>query len=155
MNRKVLLVEDDPSIRKAVAFILEGNHHHVMTASNVKDGLVLAPQADVILLDMKLGRESGDDFLAALRSQGYYTPVIVLSGIYSREIAENRLGKFKIVDFIQKPFKAQELLEKVTSAEKMAGTMESTCEAADRFSAVTDSLRILAGKSITEIGRRP
>lgn len=155
MNKKVLVVEDDPSIRKAVGFILEGNHHHVLTASNVRDGLLLAPEADVILLDMKLGGESGDDFLAALRSQGHYTPVIVLSGVYTREVAEDRLGKYKIVDFIEKPFKAKDLLEKVRLAEKMAGTMESACEAADRFSAATDSLRILAGKSITEIGKRP
>lgn len=153
VNKKVLVVEDDASIQKAVAFILEGNHHQVMPASNVEDALLLAPEADVILLDMKLGRETGDQFLETLRKMGFYTPVIVISGVYPRETAEERLGKYKIVDFIGKPFKAKELLDKVASAEKFCGTVESTCEAADRFSAAATSLRILAGKSITEIGK--
>lgn len=153
MNKKVLVVEDDASIQKAISVILEGNHRHVMPASNVQGALLLAPEADVILLDMKLGRETGDEFLESLRKMGFYTPVIVISGIYSRETVEERLGKYKIVDFIGKPFKAKELLDKVTSAEKLSGALESTCEAADRFSAAATSLRILAGKSITEIGK--
>lgn len=154
MNRKVLVVEDDPAVRKAVSFILEGNRHLVMTAANVRDAMLLAPEADVILLDLKLGSESGDQFLQEFRSQGFYTPVIVLSGVFPRSDAEARLKKYKIVDFIEKPFKAKDLLEKVESAEKVAGTMESTCEAADRFVAATENLRLLAGKSITEIGHR-
>lgn len=154
MNKKVLVVEDDPAIRKAVEFILEGNGHRVMAAGNVRDGMLLAPDADVILLDLKLGGESGDQFLEQLRAAGHYTPVIVMSAVYPRVEAETRLKKFKIIDFIEKPFKAKDLIAKVQTSERVAGTIESTCEAADRFSAATDSLRILAGKSITEIGHR-
>lgn len=154
MNKRVLVVEDDAAVRKAVSFILEGRHHHVMPASNVEEGLILAADADVILLDMKLGNDSGERFLQLLRKAGNYTPVIVISGVYSREKVEERLREYKIVDYIAKPFRPKELLEKVQKAEQLTHTLESACEAADRFSAVTDTLRKLAGKSITEIGKQ-
>ncbi len=154
MDKKVLVVEDDAAVKKAVAFILEGHHHHVMPASGVEEALLLAPQADVILLDMKLGNDSGETFLQRLREAGNYTPVIVVSGVWSREAVERKLHEYKIVDFIAKPFRPKELLEKVQKAEQLSHTLESACEAADQFSAVTETLRLLAGKSITEIGRQ-
>lgn len=153
MNKNVLVVEDDPAIQKAVAFILEGNHHTVMGASTVEEGLAAAAHADVIVLDLKLGAENGEDFLQKLRRRGSYIPVIVMSGVYAKAPTEARLKKYKIVDFIEKPFKAKDLLDKVGSAERMADSMSSTCEAIDRVKAATECLRILSGKSITEIGQ--
>lgn len=155
MSRKVLIVEDEPPIRSAIRYVLEKNGHQVTEASNVREALSLASDCDIILLDLKLGSESGDQFLKELRNRGLYTPVIAISGVYSRAEVEARLAKFKIIDFIEKPFKQKELIEKVESAARVAGTMESTCEAADRVVAATQSLRLLAGKSITELGGRP
>lgn len=153
MRKKVLVVEDNEDDRNAVLRVLDADHD-VMLASTVREGLELAPIADVILLDMKLGPGTGDQFLKALRTWGFYTPVIVISGLYPRHIAEERLGQYKIVDFIGKPFEAKDLLGKVLKAEQLSGALESTCEAVDRFSAAADSLRMVAGKSITELGRK-
>lgn len=153
MKKKVLVVEDNEDDRNAALRVLDA-HYDVMLASTVREGLELAPISDIVLLDMKLGVGTGDQFLQTLRSWGFYTPVIVISGLYPRKVAEERLGKYKIVDFIEKPFRAEDLLAKITSAEKLSGTLESTCEALDRFSAATDSLRMVAGKSITELGTR-
>ena len=153
MNKKVLVVEDNKDDREAAVRVLEA-YYDVMQAGTVRGGLELAPIADVILLDMKLGPDTGDQFLKMLREWGFYTPVIVISGLFPRRVVEDRLRQYKIVDFIEKPFKAKDLLDKVFEAEKLSGTLESTCEAMDKFSAVADSLRMVAGKSITELGFR-
>lgn len=153
MNKKVLVVEDDPAVRKAVQFILEGNHHDVLLAADVKSGLEQAEFADVILLDLKLGHETGDLFLEELRRRRLYTPVIAFSGVYSKAEAEERLERYKIVDFMAKPFKAKDLLDKVECAGRVSDSMQALSHEADRFKAAATSLRILAGKSITQIGQ--
>lgn len=150
---KVLVVEDDKALRSALGVTLERTGREVLNASNVEEGLLHAPEADVILLDLKLGAESGERFLECLRGVGNYTPVIVLSGVYPKESTADRLKKYKIVDFMEKPFKSSELVDKLTIAEKKTKLIASTSEAADSFAKATASLRQLAGKSITEMGR--
>lgn len=154
MTKKVLVVEDDQAVRNVLKHILESSHHEVMLSSGVKDGLRQAPEADLILLDLKLGAETGDTFLEHLRASGQYTPVIVLSASVPKAEGEIRLKKYKIVEFVEKPFKAGDLLGKIDMSMRMSDTMKSTVEAVDQFSRATNRLRVLAGKSITEIGNR-
>lgn len=153
MNKKVLVVEDNENDRNSLLRVLDP-HYEVLLASSVREGLELAPIADIVLLDMKLGPGTGEQFLQTLRSWGFFTPVIVISGLYPRKVAEEKLGKFKIIDFIEKPIHSKDLLEKVESAVKLSGTLENACEAVDQFSAAADALRMVAGKSITELGTR-
>lgn len=150
---KVLVVEDDKTLRTALGSMLERTGRAVLNASNVEEGLLHAPDADVILLDLKLGADSGERFLECLRGVGNYTPVIVLSGVYPKESTADKLKKYEIVDFMEKPFKSSELVDKLTAAEKLTRGMASISEAADKFVKTTQNLRQLAGKSITEIGR--
>lgn len=153
MSNKVLVVDDDLGIRKAIQFILEGSGHQVMMTASVPTGLALAPDADVILLDLKLGTETGDQFLDELRRRKLYTPVIVLSGAFPRAEVEERLRKFKIVDFMEKPFKAGDLIKKVDQAARVADSMVALSVSTDRLKAATESLQQVAGRSITEIGK--
>lgn len=150
---KVLLVEDDRTLRTALGKILEGSGREVAHADTVETGLARASDADVILLDLKLGADSGERFLELLRNDGKYTPVVVLSGMYPKEEALGKLKKYQIVDFIEKPFKLGELLGKILDAEKVAKDMECVSESADRFARATASLRKVAGKAITEFHR--
>jgi FixJ family two-component response regulator len=153
MKNKVLVVEDDLAVRKAIQFILEGSGHEVMMTASIPTGLALAPEADVILLDLKLGEETGDQFLEELRGRKLYTPVVVLSGVFPRAEVEDRLRKFKIVDFMEKPFKAKDLIAKVDQAAQVADSMVALSVSTDRLKAATDTLRQVAGTHITEIGK--
>jgi len=150
---KVLVVEDDKTLRTALGTMLERTGREVLNASNVEEGLLHAPEADVILLDLKLGAESGERFLECLRGVGNYTPVIVLSGVYPKETTAEGLKKYEIVDFMEKPFKSSELVDKLTVAEKATRGIARFSEAADGFAKATANLRQLAGKTITELGR--
>lgn len=150
---KVLVVEDDKTLRTALGSILERSGREVLNAGTVEEGLVQAPSADVILLDLKLGEESGERFLEKLRGVGNYVPVIVLSGVFPKESTSERLKKYEIVDFMEKPFKTLDLMARIGQAEKVTRGIASISEAADRFTKATATLRQLAGKTITEIGR--
>jgi two-component system OmpR family response regulator len=154
MSNKVLVVEDDPATRKAVEFILGGVGLDVLLTSSVSTGLALAPDADVILLDLKLGNETGEEFLQELRRRGLYTPVVVFSGVYPRVDVEERLKEYQIVDFLEKPFTASDLIEKVEAASRMAESMADLSESTDRLKRATASLQQAAGANITEIGQR-
>jgi FixJ family two-component response regulator len=153
MKNKVLVVEDDLAIRKAVQFILEGSGHEVMMTASIPTGLALAPDADVILLDFMLGAETGDKFLDELRRRKLYTPVVVMSGMVPTDDLEARLKDFKIVDFLEKPFKAGDLIDKIDAAARVADSMVALSVSTDRLKAATESLKQVAGRSITEIGK--
>lgn len=155
MKNKVLVVEDDLAIRKAIQFILEGSGHEVMMTASVPTGLALAPDADVILLDLKLGDQTGDEFLDELRGRKLYTPVVVMSALFPRAEVEKRLGRFKIVDFMEKPFKAKELIAKVDQAVQVADSLVALSVSTDRLKVATDNLRQVASAHITEMGAKP
>jgi FixJ family two-component response regulator len=79
--------------------------------------------------------------------------VVVLSEAFTRAEVEDRLKQYKIVDFMEKPFTAKDLLEKVESAARVADSMSALAVSADRLKAATESLKVVAGLSITEISR--
>jgi len=141
MKRKVLLVEDDAALRKALSVVLVNNGHEVMEADTVKQGLEKAPGADIVLLDLKLGNENGEVFLDQFRRGGHYAPVIVLSGAYPKAETFESLRKYKIVDFVEKPFKTAELLGKVGLAGKVAEDIKVVSEAPSRFKAAAESIK--------------
>jgi len=141
MKRKVLLVEDDKALRKALGYVLTSNGHEVMEADTVDGALNLAPEADIVLLDLKLGNESGEQFLEKFRKAGNYAPVVVLSGAYPKHETFEKLRKYKVVDFVEKPFKASELLGKVGLAGKVAEDFKTVPIVADRVKAATESLK--------------
>lgn len=148
----VLLIEDDRNFRVGLGSMLERTGRTVSFAATVEEGLLKSPHADVILLDLKLGNESGEDFLEKLRAAGEMTPVIVLSAIYPKATAAPRLRKYEIVDFIEKPFKMADLVVKLGAAERLVANMHDMAESAERFKKATTNLRKICGKSITELG---
>ena len=131
--------------------IVGGGNVGAMTALYVSEKEV----ADVILLDLKLGDTTGDQFLAELRSRKLYTPVVVLSGIFPRAEVEERLRKFKIVDIMEKPVKAKDLIAKVDQAAQVAEQMVALSVSTDRLREATKNLRQVADAHITDTGGKP
>jgi PAS domain S-box-containing protein len=79
---RVLLVEDEPLVRRATQRQLERMGHHVIVAADGVEGLRLATteELDLVLLDLSMPGLSGDAVLAELRGRRPELPVIVLSG---------------------------------------------------------------------------
>ena len=63
----ILIVDDEPNIRKTLAMALEAEGHGVVAVSNFKDALAEASRRffDLALVDLRLGTESGLDLIPA------------------------------------------------------------------------------------------
>ena len=111
---RVLIIEDEKKVAKALRERLEAERYEVRTAPNGEDGLLLASRGsfDLVLLDLMLPRRDGIDVLATLRARGVATPVFILT---ARDAVEDRvLGLDRGADeYLVKPFTFPELLARI------------------------------------------
>lgn len=117
MNKEeILIIEDEPQIRKLLEIILESNDYKVWQASSGKEGIVLAAShpPDLILLDIGLPDQSGHEILIELRTW-YNRPILILSVQDSEEDIVSALDH-GATDYITKPFRTAELLARMRSA---------------------------------------
>ena len=124
---RILLVEDDPTVRGFVAKGLTETGHLVEQADNGKDGLFLAisEKFDVIILDRMLpGGIDGLRILETLRSQANATPVLILSALAD---VDDRVAGLKAGgdDYLTKPFAFSELLARVEALGRRGRNDES------------------------------
>ncbi|QDH13296.1 response regulator transcription factor [Formicincola oecophyllae] len=112
---RLLIVEDDPTVRNFILKGLRESGHVADEAANGKDGLFLAVSEayDVIILDRMLpGGIDGLNILETLRAQDNHTPVLVLSAL--ADVDERVAGlKAGSDDYVTKPFAFSELLARV------------------------------------------
>jgi DNA-binding response OmpR family regulator len=114
MRRRLLIVEDDPTLRQALAFNLSREGYDVATAANGEAALQSArnERLDLVLLDVMLPGMSGVEVLRVLRRDGVTTPVIILSA--KGDEIDRVVGlKVGADDYIAKPFSRPELLARI------------------------------------------
>ena len=116
-GEKVLIVEDDRSLREGLVLNLKASGYTVATAADGKEGLRAAfdEAPDLILLDIMLPGLSGLEILQELRQQQVQIPVLILS---ARDQLPNKLEGFGLGadDYITKPFDLRELLARIDAA---------------------------------------
>ncbi len=108
---KILLVDDERSIRKTLTLFLEIENHKVESASNVEDALALLVNNtyDLIISDVIMSGKSGLDLLKSVRDTGLDTPVIIMTGEPTVETAV--LGiQYQASDYLSKPVERHEFL---------------------------------------------
>ena len=81
---KILIVDDEVNVRKLYSEELRNEGYHTISASTVKEALesVEKEEPDLVILDIKLGEESGIDALMKIAKQRKHLPVI-LNSAYS------------------------------------------------------------------------
>jgi len=112
--KRVLVIEDDEAIRKALVddFTFEG--FSVESAIMGNEGLKKAfdPDIDIILLDVMLPEINGFDICKELRKKGVETPIIMLTA--KSQVIDKILGlEFGADDYITKPYSSRELHARV------------------------------------------
>jgi two-component system KDP operon response regulator KdpE len=112
----VLVVDDEPQIRKFLRLGLESQDYAVREAASAEDALraAVAAQPELIVLDLGLPDRDGFAVLSALREWSR-VPVIVLS-VRSREDEKVRAFELGADDYVVKPFGMPELLARVKAA---------------------------------------
>ncbi|NNF21347.1 MAG: response regulator transcription factor [Saprospiraceae bacterium] len=111
---RVLLVEDEPSLRKVVKLNLELEKYEVIEA---EDGLIAKEKLDneyfdIVILDLMLPHINGLDILEFLRLKKSDTPVIITS---AKDTSTDRIKGLKsgADDYLTKPFEIEELLLRI------------------------------------------
>lgn len=109
----ILAIDDEVGVRESYRLIL-GDEHRLLTASDAAEGLQMLNEkhVDLILLDLTMPGMSGMEFLKTLRHRGESTPVVVVSGSNTVEMAVNAM-KEGATDFMLKPFDVADLAELV------------------------------------------
>jgi DNA-binding response OmpR family regulator len=112
--RRVLVVEDDPAIRRGVVAALTFAGYDVLEAGDGTRGLALAENAevDLVLLDVVLPGPDGLEILRRVRETQPTRPVILLT---ARAAEDDRVGGLAAGadDYVVKPFSVKELLARV------------------------------------------
>lgn len=115
-NQKVLIIDDEPQIRKLLKIVLESNDYKVLLADTGKEGLNMAANflPDLILLDLGLPDFSGHQVLTELKTW-FNKPVIILSVQNSENDIIKALDN-GASDYLTKPFRTGELLARIRSS---------------------------------------
>ena len=114
-HAKVLVVDDDRSIRHVLTRYLTLEHYDVVPAGNADEALVALhdDQPDLVLLDVMLGDDDGLDLLEQMRMTSQ-VPVILLTG--KSEESDRVMGlKLGADDYVVKPFSPAEVEARIAS----------------------------------------
>jgi DNA-binding response OmpR family regulator len=130
---RVLVVDDDASIREALDRALRGEGFAVRTAGGGVEGLVLVDEwaPDAVVLDVAMPDLNGRVVAARLRAAGVRTPILILS---ARDEVDDRVAGLQAGadDYLVKPFAFPELvarLEALLRRAREAGAVEAEARA--------------------------
>lgn len=111
---RVLVVEDEKKVAKALRDGLEAEHYEVRVAGTGEEGFFLVNHEsfDLVVLDLMLPRRDGLEVLTTLRKRGLQTPVLVLT---ARDTVDDRVHGLDsgADDYLVKPFAFPELLARI------------------------------------------
>lgn len=113
---KVLVVDDEPPIRKLLRMGLATANYHILEAPNAKTALgLLSENPDLVILDLGLPDMDGHELLRTIRSRAENVPIVVLSS-RGDEAGKVRALDYGADDYVTKPFGMDELLARLRAA---------------------------------------
>lgn len=120
----ILVVDDEPGLRKLAGMILQQSGYAVLMAQDGREAVETFRQNEAkiaaILLDMTMPVMSGEEAFRLIREIQPHVPIIVSSG-YSETFAREALGSDIVAGFLQKPYIASKLIESIENALQLAG----------------------------------
>jgi two-component system, OmpR family, KDP operon response regulator KdpE len=113
---KVLVIDDEPPIRKLLRMGLAAQGYHVIDAPSAKRAIeLMAEKPDLVILDLGLPDMKGMDLIKALRGEQETVPIVVLSS-RADETAKVEALDYGADDYVTKPFGINELLARMRAA---------------------------------------
>lgn len=125
-NGEILIIDDEPQIRKLLQISLESNDYKVIQASTGTEGIHLAANhsPDLIILDLGLPDKEGHEVLKELR-QWFEKSIIILSVQNGEQDIIKALDN-GATDYLAKPFRTGELLARIRSSLRLNQNPESS-----------------------------
>ena len=113
---KVLVVDDEPPIRKLLRMGFGTQGYHIIDAPNAKTALeLMADEPDLVILDLGLPDMQGLELLRQIRQLREDVPIVVLSS-RGDEVAKVEALDLGADDYVTKPFGMDELLARIRAA---------------------------------------
>jgi DNA-binding NtrC family response regulator len=117
MKKRILIVDDDPAVLFALAYIYRKADYRVQEAQNGLEALTLILKAekeqsqyDLVVTDIQMPEMTGLELIHEMMSYHIFLPVFVASGTSMELAAEDFRGNSRI-QFFQKPFDFEEIIQ--------------------------------------------
>ena len=114
MTGRILVVDDEPGMRKSLAMMLRREGYDVAETASVAEALgrLKGEEYDLVIADLMMEPLNGLDLLALIRRYRSACPVIIMTAFGTPE-ARAEAAALGAVDFIEKPIEAQRLIGRV------------------------------------------
>ncbi len=146
VKSRILVVEDGPAEREALARVLRFEGYDVLTARDAATGLRhVVDEVDLVISDLRMGKQTGIDLMRAWNERRTGTPFIIVTAYGDVESAVSAM-KLGARDYITKPIDPTRLLELVRSClahktEEVARGPEDDTVTADRLLGDSQTMR--------------
>jgi excisionase family DNA binding protein len=113
----ILVVDDDQAVRTLIRRLVEAEGYICHQAANGAEGLacMATESIDLILLDLKMPRMSGPEFLQRLTESGQHPPVVVVTGYPHGDLMAQAMS-YGPLTLIAKPFENEPLIHTIRTA---------------------------------------
>lgn len=117
MAKKILFIEDESTLQRAVTQVLEDNNYRVLSALDGESGILLAQKElpDLILLDLILPNKDGFEVLGELKKdeRTKRIPIIILSNLEGSTDVDRALELGATTYLVKTNYKLDEVVEKI------------------------------------------
>ena len=140
MSHKILIIEDEPDIRKTLEYNISREGYKVVSASSLSEGKEQINSSDfsLILLDLMLPDGSGLDLCREIKSDKdkSSTPIIILT---AKDDEVDKVVGFELGadDYVTKPFSVRELILRIKAILKRGESKKETLEVQRQFGELT------------------
>jgi CheY-like chemotaxis protein len=130
---KILVIDDDLLLLRAIARILASDGHEVLTASDGSRGMMLFQQQrpELVITDIVMPEQEGIETILTLRREDDPVKIIAMSGRDVEMLETARL--IGADDIIEKPFRAADLLARISAVTGRTGSAEAAASRLDAF----------------------
>ncbi len=132
-SMRVLIVDDEPNIRRTLRMALEAAGHTVAESASAAEAVRLVERSpwDVALVDLKLGAESGLDLLEPLTAQQPRLAVVLITAHASMDTAVEALRRGAF-DYLPKPFTPAQVRAVLERVARVRGLRDRVADLEDR-----------------------
>jgi len=149
MNKTILVIDDDSSLRRVTEYNLTASGFHVLTADSGQAGLDIFKdqEPDLVVSDVKLGDINGLDLLEKIKAISPDIPVIIITAFGSIEMAVKAMNNGAF-NFIAKPFDRETLIRSCEKALELRGLRSRTRMLTHEVNRLTGTEGIVSASSV-------
>lgn len=145
MAEKILVMDDSPLVRKLAEVSLQEAGYEVYTAADGEEGLKIAEEIkpDLILVDFIMPKMTGSQVCKLIRENETLKdiPIILITG-KGETVGQTFIEKYGILDYFIKPFKSEELVERINQVLSKAPEVKEISEEVPAFTYESPEIEI-------------